>query len=130
MNDRIEQFKAQVADMGLRDPAAARDRLLLRASAALLAAGPIVGLIAYLMSHSSSDALAQRDAIVLALLGVGLSVVGTALFVRYSLGQVLRFWLARLTFEQAAQTDRVVEALAVRGDGEHASKLAAPRRAR
>jgi hypothetical protein len=130
MNDRIEQFKAQVADMGLRDPAAARDRLLLRVSAALLAAGPIVGLIAYLMSHSSSDALAQRDAIVLALLGVGLSVVGTALFVRYSLGQVLRFWLARLTFEQAAQTDRVVEALAVRGEGEHASKLAAPRRAR
>ncbi|MDX6215533.1 MAG: hypothetical protein QOG99_1117 [Frankiales bacterium] len=130
MNDRIEQFKAQVADMGLRDPAAARDRLLLRVSAALLAAGPIVGLIAYLMSHSSSDALAQRDAIVLALLGVGLSVVGTALFVRYSLGQVLRFWLARLSFEQAAQTDRVVEALAVRGEGEHASKLAAPRRAR
>jgi hypothetical protein len=130
MNDRVEQFKAQVADMGLRDPAAARDRLLLRASAALLAAGPIVGLIAYLMSHSSSDALAQRDAIVLALLGVGLSVVGTALFVRYSLGQVLRFWLARLTFEQAAQTDRVVEALVVRGDAESAGKLAAPRRAR
>jgi hypothetical protein len=130
MNDRVEQFRAQVADMGLRDPAAARDRLLLRASAALLAAGPIVGLIAYLMSHSSSDALAQRDAIVLALLGVGLSVVGTALFVRYSLGQVLRFWLARLTFEQGAQTDRVVEALAVHGEGESAGKLAAPRRAR
>ena len=34
-----------------------------------------------------------------------------AVFVRYSVAQFLRFWLARLTYEQQAQTDRVVEAI-------------------
>lgn len=130
MNNRVDQFKAQIGDMGLRNPAAARDRLLLRVSVSLLAAGPLIGIVAYLMSHSSSDALAQRDAIVLALVGVGVGVVGAALFVRYSLGQVLRFWLARLTFEQAAQTDRIVEALAVGAVSESPTKLTAPARTR
>ena len=46
-----------------------------------------------------------------ALIGVSVSVVGGALFVRYSVAQFLRFWLARLTYEQQAQTDRVVDAL-------------------
>jgi hypothetical protein len=40
-----------------------------------------------------------------------LAVVGGALFLRYSLAGFLRFWLARLTYEQKAQTDRVVGAV-------------------
>ena len=38
-------------------------------------------------------------------------IVGAALFIRYSLGRYLRFWMIRLIHEQRAQTDRVVEAL-------------------
>jgi hypothetical protein len=110
-SERVEQFKAEIAEMGVRDPAAARDKMLLRLSVVLMAAGPVLGIIAYTMSHGTENPLQQRDAIVLALIGVGLTVIGGALFVRYALASFMRFWLARLCWEQSAQTDRVVAAL-------------------
>jgi hypothetical protein len=110
-SERVEQFKQEIAEMGVKDPAVARDRMLLRASVALLAVGPGLGIIAYFMSHGTENALQQRDAIVLALIGVACSVSGGALFVRYALAGFMRFWLARLCWEQQAQTDRVVAAL-------------------
>ncbi len=110
-SERVEQFKSEIADMGVKDPAVARDRLLLRASVALLVAGPVVGVVAYFVSHGTENPLQQRDAIVLALIGVAVSVAGGALFVRYAVASFLRFWLARLCWEQQAQTDRVVAAL-------------------
>ena len=109
--DRVTEFKAEVADMRLADPALSRDRLLLKAAIALLVIGPLLGAVAYGLSHSTENALQQRDAIVVALLGVSLAVVGGAMYLRYSLAGFLRFWLARLTYEQKAQTDRVVSAV-------------------
>jgi hypothetical protein len=114
-SERVEQFKQEIADMGVKDPAVARDRLLLRASVALLVAGPVVAIIAYFMSHGTENPLQQRDAIVVALIGVALSMSGGALFVRYALATFMRFWLARLCWEQSAQTDRVVSALESHG---------------
>jgi hypothetical protein len=110
-SERVEQFRAEIADMGVKDPAVARDRMLLRASVVLLAAGPVLGIIGYFMSHGTDNPLQQRDAIVLSLIGVSTSVVGGALFVRYALASFMRFWLARLCWEEQAQTDRVVAAL-------------------
>ena len=109
--ERVAQFKEEIASMRLRDPSTARDRLLLRLGIALMAVGVVVGVYAYALSHGTTDALQQRDAIVIAILGASLTVAGAALFVRYSVAQFLRFWLARLTYEQQAQTDRVVEAI-------------------
>lgn len=109
--ERVEQFRAEIAAMGLRDPATRRDRSLLRAGALLLIAGPIVTLIAYISSTGTKNPLQQSDAQVLAIIGLALTVVGAALFVRYSTANFLRFWLARLSFEQDAQTERLVEAL-------------------
>ncbi|MCU1499084.1 MAG: hypothetical protein JWM47_3037 [Acidimicrobiales bacterium] len=109
---RVEQFKAEIAEMRLADPAAGRDRTLLRVGAALLVIGAGLGPVAYAMSHGTTNALQQRDAQVLALIGLTLAVVGGALFLRYSMAQFLRFWLARLSWEQQAQIDRVVEAVA------------------
>ena len=125
-SERVEQFKAEIADMGVKDPAVARDRLLLRASVALLAAGPVLGVIAYFMSHGTENPLQQRDAIVLALIGVAVSVTGGALFTRYAIAQFLRFWLARLCWEQSAQTDRVVAAIDNRGTAVDARGTAVP----
>ncbi|MEY2451684.1 MAG: hypothetical protein QOD92_1258 [Acidimicrobiaceae bacterium] len=109
--ERVAQFKEEIAAMRLRDPSTARDRLMLRLGIGLMGLGVVLGIYAYTLSHGTTDPLQQRDAIVIAVLGVALSVVGGALFVRYSVAQFLRFWLARLTYEQQAQTDRVVEAL-------------------
>ena len=125
-SERVEQFKAEIADMGVKDPAVARDRLLLRASVALLTVGPVLGITAYFMSHGTENPLQQRDAIVLALIGVALSVSGGALFVRYALASFMRFWLARLCWEQSAQTDRVVAALDSRGTSVDSRGTAVP----
>ncbi len=100
-NQRVDEFRAEIAGLKIKDPSASRDAQRLRLGGLLMLAGPVLGLVAFFMSHGSTDPLAQRDAIVLGLLGVGLAVVGSALFVRYSLAQFMRFWLARLLYERS-----------------------------
>jgi hypothetical protein len=109
-HERVEQFKQEIADMKVRDPATGRDRVWLRVGIALMAVGIALAIGAYFMSHSGNE-LEQRDAIVLALGGLVSAVVGGALFLRYSLATFLRFWLARFVYEQQAQTDRLVDRL-------------------
>jgi hypothetical protein len=117
MNDntqRIEQFRAEVADMRLRDPATGLDRLLVRLGVVGLATGVGFGVAAWFISHGTRNSLQQRDAIVVALLGLTVAVVGAALFVKGALAGFLRFWMARLCYEQQAQADRI--AASVTGD--------------
>jgi hypothetical protein len=107
-SERVEQFKAEIADMHIKDPATARDSLLLRAGVALMVIGVAVTVIAYFLSHNTSDQLSQNDDQVIGMIGIALSVVGSATFLRYSYAQFQRFWLARLIYEQRAQTDRLL----------------------
>jgi hypothetical protein len=107
-SQRVEQFKADIADMRLRDPATNRERQFVRVGVGLLAVGVGMAIVAYLMSHNTDIALEQRDAIIVALIGVAMTVAGGTLFLRYSLAMFLRFWLARLIYEQQAQTDRLL----------------------
>jgi hypothetical protein len=107
-SDRVEQFKAEIAEMHLKDPAAGRDAQLLKGGMVLMLAGIVVAVVAYFMSHGTSDPLSQNDALTVGMIGIALAVVGGAVFLRYSLAQFLRFWLARLIYEQQAQTDRVL----------------------
>jgi uncharacterized membrane protein YidH (DUF202 family) len=110
-HERVEQFKQEIGDMKVRDPATGRDRVWLRVGIALMVVGLGVGVAAYFMSHGTSNPLSQNDALVLAIIGLTTSIIGAALFLRYSLASFLRFWLARFIYEQQAQTDRVVEKL-------------------
>lgn len=116
--DRVEEFKSEIAAMRLPDPATSRDRQFLWLGVILMVGGIALAIYAYTLSHGTKLDLQQRDAITVGLLSVCLTVTGAALFLRASLAQFLRFWLARLTYEQQAQTDRLVEAL--RRDGSSA----------
>ena len=107
--DRVEQFRAEIADMKLRDPATSRERLWLGLGIALLVVGAGLALAAFLISHNTSDPLVQNDALTLGLAGITSAVIGGALFLRFSVASFLRFWLARLIYEQKAQTDRLLE---------------------
>jgi hypothetical protein len=104
---RVAQFKAEVADMRLRDPATGLDRLLLRLGVLGMVGGPLLTVAAYFMSHSATGSLQQNDAIVQAIIGLALAIVGAALYLKAALSGFLRFWMARLSYEQQAQADRV-----------------------
>jgi hypothetical protein len=43
--------------------------------------------------------------------GLALVFIGAALFARYSVARLLRFWLARVVADSQLQTDRLVEAI-------------------
>ncbi len=91
--------------MSIKEPSLGRDRVWLRLGIALMIVAPLLAVGAYFASYSGND-LEQRDAIVMALGALTVAVVGSALFLRYSLAGFLRFWLARFVYEHQTQTDR------------------------
>lgn len=109
--NRVEDFKQEIADMRVRDPATGRDRLWLRIGVGLMIAGLVLALAAYPLSSGTDNPLSQSDALALGLGGIAGTIVGGALFLRYSIAGFLRFWLARLSYEQQIQTDRIVDKL-------------------
>jgi hypothetical protein len=115
-SDRVERFRSDVAEMRLRDPKAGRERLWMYLGAVLMIGGVVTAIVAYFQSHGATAAYntegpaTQRDAITIGLIGIAVSVVGAAVFLRYSLAQFFRFWLARLIYEQQAATSQLIEA--------------------
>lgn len=104
---RADRFVRELRELKIPDPAAGRSGLWLRLGVVLMVAGPVLAVLAYVMSHGTTNPLAQRDAITLALGGVAVSVVGAALFLRYSLTNFLRFWLARQSHDLDELGNRV-----------------------
>ena len=101
MNNESEatsELAAIVEQLGL-DRAPSRDRTMAAVSMGIAALGPILGIVAYLVSNNTADPLAQRDMIALGLLGVSLSVLGGLLLVRFAFTTYFRFWAARLVAE-------------------------------
>jgi VIT1/CCC1 family predicted Fe2+/Mn2+ transporter len=107
-HDRIEQFKQEIADLRIKDPSAPRDPVLARLAGVGLVIGIALPIVAYFLSHGTSNALQQRDALVLALAGVALTMASGAVYLKASLSNLLRFWLLRDLHEQRAQTDRLL----------------------
>jgi hypothetical protein len=112
--DRIEQFKADIAELKIADPSSSRDQLAARLGVVAMVLGVALGIYAYVLSYGAdadNPGPQQRDAIVLALVGVGLAVVGGALYLKGALAGFLRFWLLRDLHERRAQTDRLLDGL-------------------
>jgi hypothetical protein len=112
--DRIEQFKSDIAELKITDPSSARDQLAVRLGIAALVIGVALGIYGYVLSYGAdadNPAPQQRDAIVLALIGVSVAVAGAALYLKGALASFLRFWLVRDLHERRAQTDRLVSRL-------------------
>ena len=125
--ERIQQFTADVAGMKLRDPATGLDRLLTRLGLAGMVAGITFAVVSWFVSHGTRNPLQQRDAIVLGLLGVTLAVVGGVLWLKATLAGFLRFWMARLCYEQQAQADRLAARARPGRPAGHARRRAAAR---
>jgi hypothetical protein len=106
----VEQFKADVAAMRVKEANLSAERFFRVLGAIFMILGVVMaiyGVVTDLNAEIVKNGVAtatgpaeQRDAMVTALLGLTLAVVGGVLFLRYSLGAYLRYWLARMVFEQ------------------------------
>lgn len=110
--DRIDEFRQDIAEMRIRPPEDATERVWLIAGLAL----PLLGLIAIAFGWwgaSGSAYPAEQIPYLISggILGLGLIITGAALFVRYSMTRYMRFWLLRVIYEARLQTDRTVESL-------------------
>lgn len=94
--DRVARFKADMA--GVNQP---QQRISLLVGAQLLfGLGVLLALIAFVGSSYADDSRDQRDFIILTLLGLSLCIGGSAMYVRHSMTEFLRHWLARVLYEQ------------------------------
>ena len=107
---RAERFARELRDLKISDPSSGHPRLWQRLGAALMVLGIVVGVAAYLLSHRTSSSLTQGDAVTIGLGGVTLAVIGSAIFLRYSLTGFLRFWMARQSFEMNILAERFMAA--------------------
>lgn len=98
--ERRQQFEADIAQVRVKTGGAAGEPRLIALGAVLMVAGAAVALIAFIVSGSQSDSRDVMSSIILAVFGLALTVAGGAVFLRYSIGRFLRFWLLRLIYEQ------------------------------
>jgi hypothetical protein len=110
LTPRLRQFQDEVDQLHVSGGKANPERIGRALGAVLMVAGLALGVYAYFgLSHPTSNPLQQGDATVIGLLGVGFCVVGTGLFVVFSLTRYFRYWLVRLIYEQRDQADRIVD---------------------
>ena len=106
--DRVEQFTREIAAMNIRTPEAEQERWALIGGvvAMVLGFGCILG-----AWWGASGTTVIVDAISYLIsggvLGLGLIIIGAALFVRYSSTRYLRYWLVRMIYEEQANADRI-----------------------
>src|SRR3546814_9574778 len=105
-----------MADLRTAGPWTGRERLATRVGLAAMAVCVVLPIVVGAMSHGTPNPLAQRAALVLAVLGVAVAVAGGALYLKSALATFLRFWLVRDLHERRAQTDRLLAARGSTGD--------------
>ncbi len=112
---RADEFRADLAELKLADPAASGERRALQSGIALMAVG--VGLVALGWYGASGVSEVWKEIPYLISGGLGgltVTVIGAALYLRASLARQQRLVLVRMLQEQRIQTDRLIEALAAR----------------
>jgi len=70
----------------------------------LMIVGLIAAVVAVMLSQASDNPLDQSTQISLGIAGLTVACVGGAVFLRYSIGEFLRFWLLRF-LNEVADTD-------------------------
>jgi len=101
---RRAQFEDEIAAVRIRTGKAEEEQRFTILGVVGLVAGVVLAIIAYFSSQGQSDTRDVISSVILALVGVSLTVAGGAIFLRYSLARFLRFWLLRLIYEQQDAT--------------------------
>jgi hypothetical protein len=110
-SERVERFTNEIGDMKVRVGRSRMERWYATGGLVLMVAGVVLGVICYAASlniastpGSNVDMLQASSYETLALVGVGVSIIGGFVFLRYSLGRFLRMWLLRRSYEDQSAT--------------------------
>jgi len=76
------------------------DRRIAAFGILLSVAGLVVILVCFAQSRDYADLRDQLDALILGLFGIGLILLGCALYLRSAITRFLRYWLLRMVYEQ------------------------------
>ena len=106
VEERAERFAQDIATMQIEDPSPGKHGLWLRVGGAAMALGLVLALVGVIRSAGTKDPLVQGDATIMAILGIAVCIVGGVIYLRYSVTKVLRFWLARMSFDLQQHADR------------------------
>jgi len=109
---RVDRFAAGVQTLQVPNQSEQLERRLYQAGIVL----PVIGLAIIGIGWwgaSGTKYVYQEIPYIISggIFGAALVLIGIALFARYSIARLLRFWLARLVAEQQIQTDRTVQAV-------------------
>ncbi len=111
-SSRADEFRAEMAELKLADPAASGARPTHQAGRALMGVGVGRGARGWDGAAGVSEVWKEIPYLISGGLGgLTVTVIGAALYLRASLARQQRLVLVRLLQEQRTQTDRLVEAL-------------------
>lgn len=110
---RIDEFKTELAALRTKSTASVTgDRRFLVLGIALMAVGLIAIMLGWWGASGTTETYEAISYMVSGgIMGIGLVIIGVALYLRYSLAGFLKFWLVRWVYEQQAQTDRLLAAM-------------------
>ena len=98
--DRRAQFEADLTAVRGKTGSAANDERLTQLGLFLAIGGVIVALFSVVTSGTISDSRELLERVLLSMFGLGLTVLGVAVYLRGSFGRYLRFWMLRMLYEQ------------------------------
>ena len=111
-NERIQQFRDDVANLGMKQGQSRNEKLLGIAGGVLLAVGVVLAIIGAVNVSGTTNAADQRAMVMSGgILGLVLVVAGGVLFLRYSITKYMRLMMLRMAFESQTASDRNAESL-------------------
>ena len=109
MDERAERFTREISELHIEDPSPGRHGLWEKVGLVAMLVGVGVCVLAVTRSQSTSDAFAQRDATALGLAGIATTIAGAAVYLRYAVTKVLRFWIARMSYDLQVHADEMAK---------------------
>ncbi len=110
-SSRLEQFEAEVAKLKVTGGGANPERLGVQWGIGLTVVGFVVGIIAWFSAKDSSDVNTILRSQIVAVIGVGIAIIGIVIWARNSLTRYFRYWIIRIVYEQREQTEQLAQAL-------------------
>jgi hypothetical protein len=108
----VDRFAAGVHTLAVPNPSERLEHRLYLAGFVLPVAGVVVIGLGWWGASGTKYVYQEIPYLISGgIFGLALVFIGAALFARYSVARLLRFWLARLVAEEQLQADRVVGAI-------------------